>query len=130
MKSSVANLSVTGASIAAVLAISLATAAEEDDVTLLKRAQELFQPVPKNMATPESPITKERVDLGRMLFFDPRLTVDSNMSCASCHQPALYGTDALPTSIGVKQRLHPRNAPANFATVPTLLSGSLISKQP
>jgi cytochrome c peroxidase len=114
MKSSMANLSVTGTSIAAVLAISLAMALEEDDVTLLKRGQELFQPLPKDMATLESPITRERVDLGRMLFFDPRLTVDSNMSCASCHQPALYGTDALSTSIGVKQRLHPRNAPTNL----------------
>jgi cytochrome c peroxidase len=74
MKSSMANLSVTGASITAVLAISLATAVEEDDVTLLKRAQELFQPLPKDMATPESPITKERVNLGQQLFFDPRLT--------------------------------------------------------
>src|SRR5258708_4938860 len=114
MKSSMANLCVSGAGVAAVLAISLATAVEEDDVSLLKRAQELFQPLPKDMATPESPITKERVKLGQQLFFDPRLTVDSNMSCASCHQPALYGTDALPTSIGVKQRLHPRNAPTNL----------------
>src|SRR5258708_3916228 len=113
MKSSMANLCVSGAGVA-VLAISLATAVEEDDVSLLKRAQELFQPLPKDMATPESPITKERVKLGQQLFFDPRLTVDSNMSCASCHQPALYGTDALPTSIGVKHRLHPRNAPQNL----------------
>ena len=54
-----ANLSVTGASIAAVLAISLAMALEEDDVTLLKRVQELFQPLPKDMATPESPIARD-----------------------------------------------------------------------
>lgn len=108
------NLWVMTTSIAALLAISLVTTRAEDDAALLKRAQELFQPLPKDMATPESPITKERVDLGRMLFFDPRLTVDSNMSCASCHQPALYGTDALPTSIGVRQRLHPRNAPTNL----------------
>jgi len=114
MKSSMANLCISGAGIAAVLAISLAPAVEEDDVILLKRAQELFQPLPKDMATPESPITNERVNLGQQLFFDPRLTADSNMSCASCHQPALYGTDALPTSIGVKQRLHPRNAPTNL----------------
>src|SRR5258708_15864639 len=114
MKSSMANLCISGAGIAAVLAISLAPAVEEDDVILLKRAQELFQPLPKDMATRESPITKERVTLGQQLFFDPRLTVDSNMSCASCHQPALYWTDAVPTSIGVKQRLHPRNAPTNL----------------
>ena len=93
------------------LAISLATTVAEDDVDLPKRAQRLFQPLPKDMATPEFPITRERVDLGRLLFFDPRMTVDGNMSCASCHQPALYGTDALPMSIGVKQRRAPRNAP-------------------
>jgi cytochrome c peroxidase len=110
MPNSMANLYV----IAAVLAISPAATRAEDDAALLKRAQELFQPLPKDMATPEFPITKERVDLGQQLFFDPRLTVDGNMSCASCHQPALYGTDALPTSIGVKQRLHPRNSPTNL----------------
>lgn len=114
MTNSMANLCVTSASIAALLAFSPVTTKAEDDAALLKRAQELFQPLPKDMATPEFPITKERVDLGQQLFFDPRLTVDSNMSCASCHQPALYGTDALPTSIGVKQRLHPRNAPTNL----------------
>lgn len=46
-----AHLCVSGAGVAAVLAIPLATAVEEDDVTLLKRAQELFQPMPKDMAT-------------------------------------------------------------------------------
>jgi cytochrome c peroxidase len=116
MKSSTANVSIITASIAAVLGISLATAVEEDDVTLLKRAQELFQPLPKNMATPESPITKERVDLGQQLFFDPRLTVDGNMSCANCHQPAMYGTDALPTSIGVKLCGYTRVTPRRTST--------------
>jgi cytochrome c peroxidase len=95
-------------------AISFATPVEQNDATLLERAQELFQPLPKDMATPEFPITKERVDLGQKLFFDARLTVDGNMSCASCHQPSLYGTDARPTSLGVKQRPHPRNAPTNL----------------
>jgi cytochrome c peroxidase len=33
------------------------------------------------------------------------------MSCTTCHQPGLYGTDGLATSIGVQQRPHPRNAP-------------------
>src|SRR5262249_19852939 len=38
-------------------------------------------------------------------------TVDADVSCSSCHQPARYGTDGLSKSIGVKQRPHPRNAP-------------------
>jgi len=89
----------------------LLTAAAAEDAALLKQAQEIFEPLPKDVASAEFPITRERVDLGRSLFFDPRLTVDGNMSCSSCHQPAFYGTDALPRSIGVKQRPHPRNAP-------------------
>ncbi len=98
------------ASIAVNIAIPLAALAAED-AELLKQAQELFQPLPKDMATPEFPITKERVELGRSLFFDPRLTIDANMSCSTCHQPAFYGTDVLPKAIGVKQRPHPRHVP-------------------
>lgn len=81
-----------------------------DDTALLREAQQLFRPLPKDMSTAEAPVTKERVALGRVLFFEPRITIDGNVSCATCHQPALYGTDGRSTSIGVQQRLHPRNA--------------------
>jgi cytochrome c peroxidase len=104
-----ADLRLIVASAIAALIVSTATAA--DDAALLAEALQVFQPLPKDLSTAEAPVTKERVTLGRMLFFDPRLTVDGNVSCATCHQPALYGTDARPTSIGVKQRPHPRNAP-------------------
>src|SRR5438128_6339276 len=105
-----AKLHLYAAGFTASFAILLATAAAED-AELLRQARELFQPMPKDMATLEFPITKERVQLGRSLFFDPRLTIDGNVSCATCHQPALYGTDSLTKSIGVRQRPHPRHAP-------------------
>ena len=89
----------------------LLTAAAAEDAALLKQAHEILQPLPQDLASTEFPITRERVELGRSLFFDPRLTIDGNMSCSSCHQPALYGTDARPRAIGVQQRPHPRNAP-------------------
>src|ERR1700730_9108108 len=89
----------------------LLTAAAAEDAALLKQAQEIFQPLPKDLASAEFPIKRERVEFGRLLFFDPRLTIDGNMSCSSCHQPAFYGTDTRPKSIGVQQRPHPRNAP-------------------
>jgi cytochrome c peroxidase len=95
--------------VAAFAAASVAAAA--DDTLLLKQAQQIFKTLPKDMGTPDNPLTTARVELGRMLFFDPRFTIDANMSCATCHQPALYGTDGLATSIGVQQRPHPRNAP-------------------
>jgi cytochrome c peroxidase len=102
------NLCVAG--IALLVAIPPATSAATD-AERLKQAQELFQPLPPDMATPDSPTTPERVELGRKLFFDPRMTIDSNVSCASCHQPARYGTDGLAKAMGVKERPHPRNAP-------------------
>jgi cytochrome c peroxidase len=51
------------------------------------------------------------VTLGRSLFFDTRFSIDGNLGCVSCHQPALYGADGRPRSIGVKSRPHPRHAP-------------------
>jgi cytochrome c peroxidase len=102
-------------SVCLVLASTL-PAASADDMALLKQAQGIFKPLPNAVGTPDLPSTGPRVQLGRKLFFDPRLTIDGNMSCSSCHQPAFYGTDALPRSIGVKQRPHPRNAPTVLNT--------------
>jgi cytochrome c peroxidase len=63
------------------------------------------------MGTQEFPVTPERVELGRALFFDPRPSLDGTVSCSRCHLPALYGTDGLSKAIGVKNRDNPRNAP-------------------
>ncbi len=101
--------------VAGSIALSVASPAiAADDAALLREAQQIFQPLPKYMSDPGTTLAKEQIALGRLLFFDPRITADSDVSCATCHQPALYGTDGRPTSIGVKQRLHPRNAPTIF----------------
>src|SRR5215471_9382946 len=76
------------------LVVIAPTTAAETETERLKQAQGLFQPLPRDMATPEAPITPQRVDLGRLLFFDPRLTVDADVSCSSCHQPARNGRAA------------------------------------
>src|SRR5262249_22539145 len=101
--------------VAGSIALSVASPAiAADDAALLKEAQQIFQPLPKYVDVPGTTLAKEKVALGRLLFFDPRITADGDVSCATCHQPALYGTDGRPTSIGVKQRPHPRNAPTIF----------------
>jgi len=61
---------------------------------------------------PENPMTKPRVDLGRALFFDPVLSADTSMSCASCHQPAHYFTDGRERAVGVRGREGTRNVPS------------------
>jgi cytochrome c peroxidase len=52
-----------------------------------------------------------RVELGKKLFFDPRLSGDGNMSCASCHNPTLGWSDGLPTGKGVKSMVLDRASP-------------------
>src|SRR5262245_46388243 len=96
----------------AVLALTTFGAlAKNQDARLLQHVRALFKKLPADFADAQHPIAPERVELGKALFFDPRWSVDRNVSCATCHNPALYGTDALSKSIGVKGKQHPRNAP-------------------
>ncbi len=92
------------------------TAADAADEKLQRLVQQLFQPLPSEMATSENPLTREKVALGRLLYFEPRVSADGTASCARCHQPALYGTDALPKSVGAFNRISPRNAPTVLNT--------------
>ncbi|MBP3956039.1 c-type cytochrome [Gemmata sp. G18] len=90
--------------------------AQEKDAELLKDARDAFEPLPKDMATREFPVSPERVSLGRKLFFDPRISVDGTVSCSRCHLSALYATDALPKSHGARDKVLPRNANTLFNT--------------
>jgi cytochrome c peroxidase len=81
------------------------------DASILKQAQQIFSPLPADAATPNHPITPERVELGRKLFFDPRISDDGTVSCARCHQPSLYATDGLALPRGAHDKVNPRNAP-------------------
>ena len=64
------------------------------------------------MATKEYPIAPARAALGRKLFFRSQAFPGRYRSCATCHRPVLYGTDASAKSIGVEEhRLNARNAP-------------------
>lgn len=56
---------------------------------------------PAEVPTPKNNVpTAERVQLGKALFFDPRLSGSGWISCATCHNPALGWSDGLPTAIG------------------------------
>jgi cytochrome c peroxidase len=71
----------------------------------------------KEWILPAAPAPKEntpnaaRVDLGRHLFFDPRLSGEGNMSCGTCHNPGLGWSDGLPTAKGVKSSVLGRASP-------------------
>ncbi len=53
----------------------------------------------------------ERVELGKKLFFDPRLSGDGNMACATCHSPLFGWSDGLPTALGFKSKVLGRASP-------------------
>jgi cytochrome c peroxidase len=55
--------------------------------------------------------SRARVELGKMLFFDPRLSRDGNMACATCHSPLLGWSDGLPTAKGFKSQVLGRASP-------------------
>ncbi len=64
--------------------------------------------------------TKARWDLGKRLFYDPALSLDSSINCASCHQPDLAFSDDIAFSLGVNEQIGTRNSPslANVAYQP------------
>jgi cytochrome c peroxidase len=68
---------------------------------------DLYMPVPE-----DNPITTERVERGRELFFDKRLSRDGTIACASCHDPERAFSDGRPVAIGVFNRVGRRSAPA------------------
>ncbi len=87
---------------------------KDEDAQLLEQARQFFQPLPEVVDNPENPITKEKVELGKMLFYDPRLSKSGLISCNTCHNLATYGVDNLPTSIGHGWAIGPRNAPSVY----------------
>ncbi len=59
----------------------------------------------------ENPMNEGKIELGKLLYFDPRLSKDDTVSCASCHNPFHGFADPAPTSKGVGNQLGGRNSP-------------------
>ena len=94
------------------------TAAWGAEDPLMKEAQGLFQPIPeKPPAVKDVVATPAMVELGKALYFDPRLSESHNISCNTCHQIGLGGVDMLPVSIGHKSQKGNRNAPTVLNSV-------------
>ena len=73
-----------------------------------------FQPLPKEFASEENPITEKKVSLGRQLFYDTRLSLNGKISCNSCHALDTYGVDRRATSVGFNDQLGNRNSPTVY----------------
>ncbi|MGZ5398093.1 MAG: cytochrome-c peroxidase, partial [Mycobacterium sp.] len=104
--------------VALMLAAMSASASIAADDASMKEAQGLFEPIPlKPPAVKDVVATPAMVELGKALYFDPRLSESHNISCNTCHQIGLGGVDMLPTSIGHKSQKGNRNAPTVLNSV-------------
>jgi cytochrome c peroxidase len=67
-----------------------------------------------SLSTISIEIPSTELELGKQLFFDPLLSKDSTISCASCHKPEFAFADTVAFSLGVKNQLGTRNTPSSM----------------
>src|SRR3954466_2039671 len=89
--------------VALLLSISV-TAADKDPLKVPLG----LKPVP---VPADNPLTPEKVELGKQLYFDTRLSCDDTVSCASCHDPKKGWSNGTPFATGVCSQVGGRSAP-------------------
>ena len=67
--------------------------------------------LPPVIVLPNNPQTSQKIQLGKLLYFDTRLSKDNTISCATCHDPAMGWSDAGPTSKGINGQMGGRRSP-------------------
>jgi len=92
-----------------------AASAEPSKPAALDRTQlAAFAPLPAKIERPDNVLTDEKVALGRMLFFDVRLSRGHDVACSSCHDPSKAGADGIALAVGTKKANATRNTPTIF----------------
>ncbi len=92
-----------------------ATAAETPDASALReRVGAAFGALPKEVPNPANRVTEAKITLGRLLYYDERLSLADDISCNSCHQLDRFGVDGEPTSPGHEGQRGDRNSPTVY----------------
>jgi len=100
------------------VAIFLAGGTSWGNDEIMKQAQSIFKPVPRKPPVLKgNPASPARIELGKKLFFDPRLSASNLISCNTCHNVGLGGVDLQETSTGHGWQKGPRNAPTVLNSV-------------
>ncbi len=88
-----------------------------------KATNQIITPMGEALIPSENPTTQDKIELGRKLFFDKRLSSDETISCSSCHLPEFAFTDRKKLSDGVEGRKTQRNSPSilNAGYLPTVM---------
>jgi cytochrome c peroxidase len=89
-------------------------ASDAASVDINPRLLRRFQPLRSQIETTTNPITRAKTDLGRMLYFEPRLSKAQKTSCNTCHALDHYGVDGLSTSVGHRGQHGSRNSPTVY----------------
>lgn len=75
-------------------------------------AHAVFKALPSKVPVPkDNPMTPAKIELGKMLFFDPRLSMDGTISCNSCHNVMFHGGDGRPVGVGIHGQRGGRGSP-------------------
>ena len=81
---------------------------------MMQGPMRMMAPLASEFPSATNPLTHEKIDLGRMLFFEPRLSIGQTISCNSCHSLDNYGVDGRRVSIGHGNQQGTRNAPSVY----------------
>ncbi len=82
--------------------------------TLRARAAQIFGALPVEASSESNPITEAKLRLGRMLYYESRLSKNHDVSCNSCHALDRFGVDNEPTSPGHRGQRGNRNSPTVY----------------
>ncbi|MCB1230401.1 MAG: c-type cytochrome [Verrucomicrobiae bacterium] len=103
----------TFAFIPAVVFAALLTAAQAE-VQVNRAMLGMFQPLPETADSATNPANDAKIDLGRKLYYDTRLSKDRTVSCNTCHDLASFGDDGAPVSTGIHKQQGGRSAPTVY----------------
>ncbi len=92
----------------------LAVPALAQDIEVNRSTLGMFQPLPEAAENPKNPGSKAKIELGRKLYYDTRLSKDRTVSCQTCHDLSSFGDHGTPTSEGIGGQLGGRNAPTVY----------------
>lgn len=96
------------------LTLGLTSAALQAEVEVNRSMLGMFQPLSEVAENPENPLTDAKVDLGRMLYYDTRLSKNRSVSCNTCHDLASFGDDGRKVSKGIHEQEGGRSAPTVY----------------
>ena len=94
--------------------VTEAAAPALDRSALRKRAAAILGALPAEALNPNNAITPAKVELGRVLYYEPRISKNHDVSCNTCHLLDRHGVDGLPTSTGHRAQVGGRNAPTVY----------------